>query len=114
MENEKRVAIIPDWNLNEPIEAAAQTAGAWVGAGVTSLVGGLLTFANGALRGAVKGAQQTFANAGTDSVPIENTAGTRKAALTADVLGDVTEADLQELLKIKRERQLAGSVNGHS
>ncbi len=109
-----RHAVVPDFNINEQIEAISQTAGAYVGAATTALVGGIATGLTNLFRGAVAGAQATYANTGNQQVPVENTAASRKAALTADVLGDVTEADLQELLKIKRERQLAGSVNGHS
>lgn len=76
----QRVAIVPDLNQNETIEGIANTAGAYVGAATTAVVGGLFTALNGLFRGAVAGAQVTYANAGNQEAPVENTSQARQQA----------------------------------
>jgi hypothetical protein len=54
--------VMPNLNQDEAVEKFATTAGAYTGALVTAGITGLFTFGAGLLRGAVAGAQNTWAN----------------------------------------------------
>lgn len=109
-----RVAVVPDLNQNEVIEGISQTAGAYIGAATAAVVGGVLTGLTSLFRGAVAGAQNTYANLGNQEIPVHNTAAGKKLAAGASLINDLTEDDLQELLRIKQRRaELAASTNGH-
>jgi hypothetical protein len=99
------VAVIPDLNLNEKIEGLATTAGAYVGAGVTALLGGVLTAVSGLVRGATQGAQATHENCGTKAVPVVNTSNT-----TPVVEGGatITQAELQIIMQLREQQNQQG------
>lgn len=87
-----RVAVIPDLNQDEKIAAIATTAGAWAGALTTAGVGGILTGVVSAFKGAVMGAQVTYANAGSQQVAVAGKATNRAIAEAGVIDGPVGSA----------------------
>ena len=113
---EKRTAVIPDFNMNEQIESISQTAGAYAGAVVTAVVGGLMTGLTSLFRGAVEGAKATYANAGNQQVEVQNTSAAAKASKAANNshINLQIDPEYQEFLASKRRQaDLAGSTNGN-
>ena len=126
MENqtEKRLATVPDFNINQHVEAAMTTVGAYATALATAGVCGILTGCASLMRGGLMGIQATYQNLGDQKVEVQNTAqkptrsileGPEPTPATSKTFGleDISEEDLLELIRIKRERQLVGTTNGH-
>jgi len=70
---ETRMVEVPNLNKNEEIEQFATKLGAYAGAGLTALVGGLATGVWSLFQGAKVGAVVTHSNMNNVSVPVQDT-----------------------------------------
>lgn len=76
--------VMPNLNIDETVEKAATTIGAYTGAAVTAAITGLFTFGASLCRGAVAGAVNTFQNGqATELTPEQQEIQRLKAELAA-------------------------------
>jgi hypothetical protein len=62
--------VMPNLNVDEAVEKAATTIGAYSGAAITAGITGIWAFGSGVVRGAIAGAVNTFFNGqGTEKTP---------------------------------------------
>lgn len=113
MSKSNRVAVVPDLNINEQIEGISQTVGAYAGATVTALVGGIMTGLNGLFRGAVAGGQATYGNTGHQQVAVQNTAGQAASTPTIAPIAEITDEELALIQQLRAKRSLEPVANGH-
>lgn len=106
-----RIAIVPDLNIDDRIDALATTSGAWAAAGVTALIGGLLTGVTSIVKGAAAGMAVTFNNAGNQEVVCLTKAQKRAgvaghpAALSVDSITEISEEEMRMIALLRAQNR---------